>query len=75
MDWSREYEIIFGSDVDNDGVYLEARDRNTDEIVMLSFYSGGKLSYLPPAEGLPEGFEDWFREETERRLPDPQEGS
>ncbi|WP_406694881.1 hypothetical protein V5E97_27945 [Singulisphaera sp. Ch08] len=71
MDWSEEYEVIFGSDVDNDGVYLEARDRGTDEIVMLAFYSDadGTLSFLPQAEGLPGGFVEWFRAESERRLP------
>ncbi len=67
----KEYEIIFGSDVDNDGVYLEARDRATDEIVMFAFYSDadGTLSFLLHAEGLPTGFVEWFRAESERRLP------
>jgi hypothetical protein len=71
VDWSKDFEIIFGSDVDNDGVFLEARDRVTDEIVMLAFYSDADetLSFLPHAEGLPAGFVEWFRAESERRLP------
>jgi len=63
--------VLFGSDVVNDGVYLEARDKATDEVVLLSFYSDsdGSLSFEPHREGLPPGFVEWFRTESERRLP------
>ncbi|MFO0888805.1 MAG: hypothetical protein U0790_06615 [Isosphaeraceae bacterium] len=71
MTWTDRFEVLFGSDLDNDGVYLEARDRSTDEVVLVSFYSDadGSLSFEQHREGLPAEFVEWFRAESQRRLP------
>ncbi len=71
LDWREDYEVIFGSDIENDGVFLEARDKATGEIALLSCYSDadGSLSLEQRSEDLPHGFLDWFRSEAERLLP------
>lgn len=71
MEWSDRYEILFGSDVVKDGVYLEARAKTTGEVVLLAFYSDadGSMSFEQHREALPAGFVEWFRSESQRRLP------
>lgn len=71
MERAEEYEVLFGSDVDNDGVFLEARSKVTGEIVLLSFHSDadGSMSFEQHGEDLPSDFVNWFRAEAQRRLP------
>lgn len=72
MDWTRDYEVIMGSDVHADGMYLEARPRaDHTRVVLFAFYSDadGSLTFEPPAAGLPPGFVAWFRAEAARRRP------
>jgi hypothetical protein len=70
LDWREDYEVLFGSDVVNDGVYLEARARASGEVVLLSFYSDvdGSMSFEQYHGDLPPGFVEWFRAESGRRL-------
>ena len=71
MWWSDHYQILFGSDVINDGVYLEASERTTGDVVLVSFYSDadGSMSFEQLRADLPQDFVTWFRAESQRRLP------
>ncbi len=70
--WAEEYEIIMGSDIDLDGMYLEARSRTDHtQVVLFAFYSDvdGTMTFEPHDDQLPPDFVAWFRTEATRRLP------
>jgi hypothetical protein len=69
----QEYEIIFGSDVDRDGVYLElsTAGRGNEEVLLFAFWSDAKQDFTFSAfrEQLPFELVEVFVAEARRRLP------
>ncbi len=71
VDWTAMYTILLGSDGEADGMFLEARERATDAVVLYAFYADqdGSLSFEPACPTMPPAFVAWFRAEAARRLP------
>jgi hypothetical protein len=67
------YELLFGSDVQRDGVYLELNDVSgaTPVAVLFAFYSDadGRMTFSAYREDVPFGAVEWFIAEARRRLP------
>jgi hypothetical protein len=69
----REYEIIFASDADRDGVYLELSTANggKEEVLLYAFWSDASQAFTFSAfrEELPFELVEVFVAEARRRLP------
>ena len=69
----REYEVLRGSDVQNDGMYLEMSDVSgkTRETVLFAFrsYRDGRMTFSAYREDLPLEAVAWFIEQARRLLP------
>lgn len=67
----RKYEIIFGSDVIRDGVYLELSDRTEENIDILAevFYYNelGKIEFNCFKERVPYQLIKWLMDEVEKK--------
>lgn len=66
----RKYEIIFGTDVQRDGVYLELSDRTDDPIEVLAtvFYYDelGKVVFSAPKVEIPFTLIQWLMAEVSK---------
>ncbi len=66
----KKYEIVFGTDVQRDGVYLELSDCTTDTIKIIAevFYYDeiGKVIFNCYHEGIPYQLIKWFMDEVEK---------
>ena len=69
----RPYELLFGSDVQHDGVYLELNDVSgpSPVVVLFAFYSDadGRMTFSAYREDVPLEVVEWFAGEARRRLP------
>jgi hypothetical protein len=69
----KRYEVILGSDVINDGVFLELNDTSQEksETVLFVFRSDddGRYSFSAYRDGVPLGLVEEFIREARRRLP------
>ena len=69
----RPYELLFGSDVQRDGVYLELNDVSgpSPAVVLFAFYSDidGRTTFTAYREDVPLEAVEWFTSEARRRLP------
>jgi hypothetical protein len=69
----RAYELVFGSDVQRDGVYLELSDiSRRDPVVVLDAFhwdADGRITLSAYREDLPLVLVEWFVAEARRRLP------
>lgn len=70
---NRRYEILFGSDVINDGVYLELNDitEEPSENLLFAFWSDvdGSFTFSAYRENLPFELVETFLKEARKRLP------
>lgn len=68
----RRYEVLLGSDVQNDGMYLEMSDvtDGAPEVVLFAFYSDsdGHMTFSAYREELPFAAVEWFLSEAKQRL-------
>jgi len=81
----RSYELVFGNDVERDGVYLELSDvADADPHVVLDAFCwepDGRITGSAYREDVPLEIVEWFIAETRRRLapptgmPDPAPGT
>jgi len=69
----RPYQLLFGSDVQRDGVYLELNDVSgaSPVVVLFAFYSDadGRMTFSAYREDVPFEAVEWFTAEARRRLP------
>ena len=71
-----EYEILFGSDVDNDGFFAECTaEGKHDEVLLYSFWSdaGEGFTFSAYKENLPFELVETFVIQARRRLPPREE--
>jgi hypothetical protein len=63
------YETIMGSDVARDGMFLDLRDRPSNDLALWAFYSDadGSFAFTRYRADVPPEMEAWFRQEA--RLP------
>ena len=70
----RAYELLFGSDVQRDAVYLELSDvSGRAPLVVLDAFHGdadGRITLSAYREDLPLALVEWFVAEVRRRLPE-----
>ena len=69
-DWKAAYEIVMASDLERDGMWLEAWS-DVANLVLTAFYSDvdHTFQFDHLREDLPVAFVEWFQAEAERRLP------
>jgi hypothetical protein len=67
----RRYALVRGSDVDRDGMYLEATDVADSEVALEIFYSDTthEMSLTATKKGLPLALVEWMIGEAKRQLP------
>jgi hypothetical protein len=69
------YEMIFGSDVQRDGVYLELRDlAGGDPVAVLDAFrweANGRITFSAYREDVPLEVVEWFIAEARRNLVPP----
>lgn len=73
----KEYEIIFGSDVDNDGFFAECTaEGKYDEVLLYAFWSdaGEGFTFSAFKEDLPFELVEIFVAQARRRLPPRENG-
>ena len=72
----RNYELVCGSDIDRDGMFLEAW-QDVKTLVLEAFFSDadGSFTFTAHQEGLPFGLVELFVAEARRRLPPVTEAS
>ena len=68
----RRYAVLLGSDVRNDGMYLEMSEvtNSAPDVVLLAFHSeaDGRMTFSAYREDLPFSAVEWFLSEAKRRL-------
>lgn len=71
MSSERQYRTVMGSDVANDGMYLELWDCETDRLALWAFYSDadGSFKFERYMSNVSAEVELWFQAEAQRRLP------
>ena len=68
------YEVIMGSDIVRDGMFLELWDRPSSELAVEVFFSDtdGSFATTRYRNDLPPEVDAWFHSEALRRLPQSQ---
>ena len=71
MDYHNQYEVVRGSDIVRDGMFLELRDGVSKQLILEAFYSDvdGSLSLEHFCAGVPAEVVKWFRQQAAERLP------
>lgn len=66
-----QYEIVMGSDVPRNGMFLELWDRPSDRLALWAFFSDidGSFEFTRYRADVPSEVEAWFQAEARRRLP------
>lgn len=69
---SIEYELIYGSDIQRDGTYLEMNDMSgaSPETILFSFFSDetGRMTFSAYREDVPLDAVEWFVAQARERL-------
>ena len=68
----RPYELVYGSDIQRDGVYLELSDVSRDDPVVIvdafRWDPDGRITFSAYREDVPFEIVEWFTAEVRRRL-------